>query len=158
MDKFLSPKPLVCAHSLSTHTVKALKQHIIRILQRLPDASLSKIKNSFLEVTSAALGAMTEVDIGREIDHRLRTLDAPGKTKDRRRLTKIRVITGPDVDKLKSAKEAKAKRQKKTGKKARQKGKQEAGEAQKPRKQLLYPKKQVHIASESPQEWSDSEE
>jgi len=63
-----------------------------------------------LKVTSAALGAMTEVDIEREINNWLRRLDAPVKTKDRRRLTKIQVITGADVEKLRLAKEAKAKK------------------------------------------------
>ena len=159
VNKFLSPKRPVSAHSLSTpHTVKALKRRTIRFLQRLPDASQSEIKKSFLKVTSAALGAMTEVDIEREINNRLRRLNVPVKTKDRRRLTKIRVITGADVEKLRLAKEAKAKKQKKTAKNTTQKGKQKAGEAQKPRRQPLRPKKQVRIASESPEEWSDSEE
>jgi len=101
---------------------------------------------------------MTEVDIEREINNRLRRLDTPVKAKDWRRLTKIRVITGADVENLRLAKEAKAKKQKKTGKKGTQKGKQKAGEAQKPCRQPLRPKKQVRIASESPEECSDSEE
>jgi len=50
---------------------------------------------------------MIEVDIEREINNRLRMLDAPVKTKDWRKLTKIRVITGADGEKLTLAKEAK---------------------------------------------------
>ena len=101
------------------------------------------------------MGALIEVDIEREINSRVRK---SRKTKDQRRLTKIGVITGADVEKLRLAKEAKAKKQKKTGQKATQKGKQKAGGAQKPCRQPVRPKKQVRIASESPEEWSDPEE
>jgi len=102
VDKYLSPKRPVSSHTLLTpHTVKALKRHTVRFLQRLPNASQSEIKKSFLKITSAALGALTEVDIEREINNRLGgpgAIDAPVKTKDRRRLTKIRVITEANAE------------------------------------------------------------
>jgi len=77
------------------------------------------------------------VDIEREINNWLRRLDVPVKAKDRRRVTKILVITGADVEKLRLAKEARAKKQLKTGKKGIQKAKQKAGGAQKPRRKPL---------------------
>jgi len=63
-------------------------------------------------MTSAALGAIIEVGIEKEINNRLRRLDALVKTKDQR---EIQVITGADVESLRLAEEAKAKEQKKTG-------------------------------------------
>ena len=92
--KSSSPKHPASSHSLSTpYTTKALKRQTIRFLQRLSEASHSEIKKSFLKISSVALGGMSEVNIEREINTKVRNKDAPIKTKDRRRFTKILVIT-----------------------------------------------------------------
>lgn len=57
---------------------------------------------------------MTEVDIERELNNQLKKQDILPKKKDNRRLTKLRVITVADIEKVRAAKEEGQKKLKKS--------------------------------------------
>lgn len=106
-----------------------------------------KIKGHFRKVSAAALGVVTQVYIKRELKIQLRKRV---QKKDIRRLTKLRVISGADIEKLRAAKEEEAKKPKYG--KGKQFSNKQSSTYQYPHgytRTSTIARKQVRIASES---------
>ena len=88
-------------------TSKAPKRHITQFLQLLHKAFQTEIKKSFLTLLASPLGAMTELDIERVLNHKIKKQSEKVMQPSKKHLTRIRAISAQDVETIRLSTEKK---------------------------------------------------